>query len=231
MATPDTSMLRPVADNLWVEARPLRFFGLETGTRMTVVRLEGGGLFVHSPVELDDATRRAIDALGPVKAVVAPNRLHHLYVGAWASAYPDAALYGCPGLDTKRPDVPWRRTLSNQPEPEWQGELDQVFFSAFAFANEVVFFHRVSQTLICADFVFNLGQHPSAFTRAVAPVLQGRRGPGVTMLERLLIRDWSVARSQVNRIVAWRPERIVLAHGDIIERGGADIVARAYDWV
>ena len=75
-------MLTPFADEVWVEAREARFLGLETGTRMTIVRLEKGGLFVHSPVALLDATRRAVDELGEVRAVVAPSIFHHLHVGA-----------------------------------------------------------------------------------------------------------------------------------------------------
>jgi hypothetical protein len=66
-------MLTAFAEHIWTAARPARFWGVETGSRMTVVRLAGGGLFVHSPVALDPATRRAVDALGPVRAVVAPS--------------------------------------------------------------------------------------------------------------------------------------------------------------
>jgi hypothetical protein len=227
----DAAPLLRIDENMWVATRPLRFFGLEVGARMTVVRLEGGGLFVHSPVALDEATRRAVDELGPVRAIVAPNRLHHLYVGAWAGAYPGATLCASPGLEAKRPDVAWGRTLGDESEPEWRGELDQVVFSAFPLANEVVFFHRRSRTLVCADFLFNLARHPSRFTRAVAPLLQGRREPGVTLLERVLLRDRAAARGQLERIVAWGAERVVPAHGAVIERGGADIVARAYGWV
>lgn len=83
-------MLERLTDDVWIEQRPLRFFGLETGTRMTVVRLNGGGLFVHSPVALDDTLRATVDALGPVTAIIAPSRFHHLYVGEWAAAYPSA---------------------------------------------------------------------------------------------------------------------------------------------
>lgn len=50
-------MLAPFADEVFVEAREGRFLGVECGTRMTVVRLGGGGLFVHSPVALDDVRR------------------------------------------------------------------------------------------------------------------------------------------------------------------------------
>ena len=117
-------MMERLTEDLWTEQRPLRFFGLETGTRMTVVRLASGGLFVHSPVALDAPLRAAVEALGPVTAIVAPSRLHHLYVGAWAEAYPDASLSGCPGLEKKRKDVRWSRILGDQPAAEWQGELE-----------------------------------------------------------------------------------------------------------
>ena len=79
-------MLNPIADNLWALERPLRFLGLETGTRMTVARLESGGLFVHSPIPFDAALRAAIAEIGPVEAVVAPCLFHHLSIAAWASA-------------------------------------------------------------------------------------------------------------------------------------------------
>jgi Domain of unknown function (DUF4336) len=223
-------MLTPLIENLWVEARPLRFFGLETGTRMTVVRLASGGLFVHSPVALDAATKRAVDELGPVKAIVAPSCFHHLYAGEWASAYPDALLCACPGLDKKRSDLAWKRVLSDEPEPAWAGELDQVFFSACAPINEVVFFHRPSKTIVCADFIFNLANHPSLVTRTVAR-LTGNREPGLTLLERRMIRDKAAARAQVGRVLAWGAERVVLAHGEIIERDGSEVIERAFRWL
>jgi hypothetical protein len=222
--------MQPLARDLWVEARPLRFAGVETGTRMTVVRLADGRLFVHSPVSLDAETRKAVDALGPVTAVVAPSRFHHLYVGEWMRAYPDAVACACPSLERKRRDLPWSRVLGDVPEPEWRGEIDQVFFAARTLENEVVFFHRASRTLICADAVFNLATHPSRFTRAVA-FLMGNRKPGATLLERLMIRDRKAARDQIDRMLAWNPERIVLAHGDLVETGGAEVLRRAYAWL
>jgi hypothetical protein len=220
----------PFAANLWVETRPLRFLGIETGTRMSVVRLSDGGLFVHSPVELTEATRAAIDVLGPVKAIVAPSRFHHLYVGAWMRAYPAATACACPGLARKRRDLAFARVLGDEPEPEWRGELDQVFFGARSLEDEVVFFHRASATLLCADAIFNLASHPSRLTRTVARLI-GSREPGATWLERWLIRDRAAARAQVDRMLAWPIERIVLAHGALIETGGRDVLRRAYAWL
>lgn len=223
-------MLEPLADAVWAEARRLRFAAVETGTRMTVVRLATGGLFVHSPISLDRGTREAVDALGPVKAVVAPSLFHHLFVGEWMQAYPDAVVCACPGLERKRRDLSWHRVLGDEPEAEWRGEIEQVFFGARSLENEVVFFHRPSRTLICADFIFNLAGHPSRLTRVVARLI-GNRKPGATLLDRLLIRNRAAARVQVDRMLAWNPDRIVLAHGAMVEAGGCEVVRRAYTWL
>jgi hypothetical protein len=222
--------LEAIAPELWVATRRLRFLGVETGTRMTVVRLGDGGLFVHSPISLADGVAEAIDVLGPVKAVVAPSLFHHLRVGEWMHAHPDAAFYACPGLERKRSDLAWRGVLGDAPEPEWASELDQVFFGARSLENEVLFFHRASRSLICADAIFNLAHHPSRLTRFVAFAL-GNREPGATWLEHLMIRDRAAAREQVDRVLAWRPERIVLSHGDLVATNGAEVFRRAYAWL
>jgi hypothetical protein len=222
--------VQAVAEGIWTEARPLRFAGIETGTRMTVVRLAKGGLLLHSPVSITPSTRAAVDALGPVTALIAPSRFHHLWVRDWMQAYPDAIACCCPGLARKRGDLAWSRVLGDRPEPEWEGEIDQVFFGARRLEDEVVFFHRASRTLVCADAVFNLASHPSRLTRLVAR-LMGNRRPGTTLAERLLIRDRVAAREQVDRMLAWKPERILLAHGACIETGGEEVLRRAYAWL
>lgn len=225
-------MLEPLADDVWVAPRALRFLGVEIGTRMTVVRLASGGLFVHSPVALDESTRESVDALGPVTAIVAPCLFHHLHVGAWAQAYPRASVSGCPGLETKRKDVTWSRVLGDQPaaDAEWRGELDQVLFGALPIENEVVFFHPKSKTLIASDLIFNLATHPSGLTRTIARLI-GPREPGCTLLERMMIRDRAAAREQVGRMVAWGAERVVLAHGDLLASDGSEVLKRAYSWL
>lgn len=224
-------LLTRFGDDLWSVARSLRFWGLETGTRMTVVRLRDGGLFVHSPVALDPETRRAVDALGPVRAIVAPSRFHHMFVPAWIEAYPDAHAFCCPGLETKRADVRWSGVLGDAPEPIWKEDLAQVFFGARSLENEVVFFHPKSRTMICADAVFNLATHPSWATRAVARAMRNRE-PGATILERVLMRKTrAAAREQVDRILAWDFERILLAHGAPILHGGREVLRKAYAWL
>lgn len=222
-------MPTPFAEGVWTFAREGKFFGVETGTRMTLVRLSGGGLFVHSPIALDDALRRTVDELGPVRAVVAPSLFHHLHVGSWMSAYPDAFFGACPGLEWKRPDLAFSAVLADEPHALWATDLEQVYLSARR-ENEVVFFHRASRTMICSDALLNLSQHASPGTRLVAR-LMGNHSPGAGWPERLMIRERSLARRQVDRVLAWDIDRIVLAHGALVESDGRETVRRAYAWL
>jgi hypothetical protein len=222
-------MLESWNDDIWIATREIRFFGFETGSRMTVVRLPGGGLFVHSPVALDPDTRREVDALGEVQAVVAPSLFHHLYVGAWMDAYPKAVFAGCQGLDWKRPDLAFTCILGDTPHPTWAGQLEQVYFSARR-ENEVVFFDSRSNTMICADALLNLSTHPSSMTRLLAKVV-GNDAPGTGYLEYVMVRDRKVGRRQVDRILDWKPERIILSHGALVHENGTEVIRHAYAWV
>ena len=222
-------VLQEFADSVWTVTRPQRFWGIETGTRMTIVRLSDGGLFVHCPVALDAETRRDVDALGPVRAVVASSLFHHLYVGDWMAAYPEATFHHCPGLERKRADLRWNGVLAEEPEPIWAADLDQAALTA-RFEREVVFFHKKTRTLVCADALLNLSTHPSRMTR-VAAFLMGNTAPGKGYLERIAVRDWSLCRKQVDRILEWDIERIALAHGAPVTTGGHEVMRAAYGWL
>ena len=218
-----------IAEGLWTTERPQKFWGVETGTRTTVVRLGDGGLFVHCPVALDAATRAAVDALGPVRAVVASSLFHHLYVGEWMRAYPSALFCACPGLGEKRPDLAFAHVLGDEPHPLWAADLDQVFFSA-RFEREVVFFHRATRTMISADALLNLRHHRSLRTRLVA-LFMLNLGPGRGWMERIAVKDWKRGRKEVDRMLEWDIERILLAHGDLVLADGRRVLRDAYAWL
>lgn len=223
--------MRQLDEDLWISDAPLRFAGLEVGARMTVVRLPDGRLLLHSPIAASDALVREVEALGPVAFLVAPNRLHHLFVGDWQRAFPEAALYVAPGLDAKRPDLATDGVLGDAPEPGWQDALDQVLLRGFPFANEVVFFHRPSATLIATDLAFNVGPGAAPATRLAFRLFgtYGQLAP--TLLERILVRDRPAFRASLERILAWPFERVVVAHGEVCERGGREALERGYAWV
>ncbi len=223
--------MQQLHSDLWIADSSLRFLGLEVGARMTVVRLPGPRLFLHSPIAVTVELVREVKALGPVAYLAAPNRFHHLSIGDWHEAFPEASVFVAPGLDTKRPDLKIAGVLTDEPEPGWAGTLDQVLVSGFPLANEVVFFHRPSATLIATDLAFNIGSNSPPLTRLAFRLgrAYGRLSP--TLLERLFVRDRSAFRRSLARILEWPFERVVVAHGQVSEKGGREELARGYAWV
>jgi hypothetical protein len=198
---------------------------------MTVVRLPGPKLLLHSPIAAAADLLREVKALGPVAYLVAPNRFHHLFVGEWQRACPDASIYVAPGLETKRADLTIAGILADEPEPGWKDAVDQVLVGGFPFANEVVFFHRPSATLIATDLAFNVGSSSPPLTRLTFRLAgaYGRLSP--TLLERLFVRDRAAFRQSLERILEWPFDRVVVAHGEVSEKGGREGLVRGYSWI
>jgi hypothetical protein len=223
--------VRALAEDLWVVDRPQSFYGLPVGTRMTVVRLPGGRLLLHSPVALDAELRTRLDAVGRVSFAVAPNRLHHLYAGEVAQAYPGARLWVAPGLERKRPDLAFEAVLGDEAPKEWRDDVAQVFFRGRPYENEVAFFHRRSRTLLLCDLAFNFGPSAPAPTRLLMKLIRSYGHLGPSTLDPLLIRDRAAARASLERILAWDFDRIVVAHGDVLDSGGHETLRRGYAWL
>jgi hypothetical protein len=224
-------MLRQLGNDIWVAERPQRFYGLEVGARMTVLRLADGSLLLHSPIALDAGVRSALDAIGRVRFAVAPNRVHHLYAGRVAEAYPEARLWIAPGLERKRPDLVFVAVLDDEAPSEWRGQVDQTFFRGRPYENEVVFFHRASRTLVMCDLAFNFGPSAAAPTRLLMRLLRSYGYFGPSKLDAWLIRDRAAARWSLERILAWDFDRVIVAHGEVLDRGGRDALRRGYSWL
>jgi hypothetical protein len=226
-----TPRLRPLADDLWVAERRQRFWGLEVGSRMTVVRLDDGSLWLHSSLPLDAGLRRQLDELGPVRHAVAPNRFHHLHAGEVARHYPATKLWIGPGVEKKRPDLIHEAVLGDVAPAPWRGQLDQLFFRGRPLENEVVFLHRASKTLVMCDLAFNFGPEAPPLTRMLMRVLGGFGRLEPSRLDPLLIEDRAAARACMERIVGWDFDRVIVAHGEVLEGGGPEALRRGYHWL
>ena len=80
------------------------------------------------------------------------NRLHHLFLAEWKSAYPKARLYASPSLRKKRKDLAFDAELSDRSDPEKATDIDQVAVRGSPLT-EIEFFHRASRTAIFADLI------------------------------------------------------------------------------
>jgi hypothetical protein len=225
-------MLEQLADGLWVEERPFRAGPfLEIGTRMTVVRLADGGLFLHSLVEIDEETRAALEALGPVRFLVAGNLLHHLYLAGAAKAFPQAQLFGPQGLAAKRKDLRLDGVLGDAAPDAWRQDLDQLAVRGIPRMGEVVFLHRASRTLVVTDLCFNV-RHSDYFGTRLFMRLNaayGRFGP--TRMLRALVRDRPALRASVEKILEWDFDRVVVTHGEVLAHGGRDALRAGFAWL
>jgi len=141
---------RSVAPDLWVVEQQfkLQYVRVEIGTRMTCIRLRNGQLLLHSPINLGPVLRRSLDALGEIGIVIAPNKLHHLFLAPYIASYPKARVYAAPSLSKKRPDLRVDGELGDEPEEGWRGQIEQHLFCGAPALSEVVFFHPATQTLI-----------------------------------------------------------------------------------
>lgn len=223
--------MRALADGIWVVEEPLRFMGLPIGRRMTVVRLGGGDLFIHSPAPLNPQLRAALDDLGAVRFVAAASAIHgHLSMGDYRAAYPDAELLAPPGLDRRRKDLAFDGLLGDVPDPRWASDLDQAAFAGHL-APEILFLHRASRTLVVGDLVWNVGADAPVATRLVARLAGFAGRPAPTPIFRLATRNRAAARRSAQRVLAWDFDRIVPGHGAIAETGGREALRRALEWL
>lgn len=222
--------LEPVADNIWAVSAPLSFIGLRVGTRMTVIRLSGGGVALHSPVPADLALVAEIEAIGPVRHIICPNLFHHLYAGDAQRLWPDALLHGPAALHRKRKDLRFHVTLDEHLHPDLGTDLDAVSIAG-SLLNETVLYHRASRTLISSDLVENFHHCEHTPTRVYLK-LNGALGQTTwPRLMRPLYYRRQSARACVDRILAWPFERAVLAHGEVIRDNAREAVRAGMAWL
>lgn len=209
--------LVPVAEGVWVVHQPLRFFGIEIGTRMTVIRLEDGMVWLHSPVALDEDLALRIERIGPVRFIVAPNKLHHLYAGDAHRRFPDASLHLAPGLLAKRPDLAGGLELEPDTPPPWGPEIVAHHVGGLRVLREVVFFHPPTRTLVLSDLAFNIGRDAPWTTRQFGRLAGAYDKLGCPTDFRLLfIADREAFATSIATIRQWNFERIILAHGHVV---------------
>lgn len=219
-------MFTLVAPDVWTLSIPHRFLGLHFGARMTVVRLPDGGLWIHSPVPLDPERRAAVTALGPVRALVAPNLFHHLYVGDWSTAFPEAKVHLAPGLAKKRPELSgeplapdaWPDTFTGVPVDGWG-------------MNETTFFHRATGTLISCDLFANLAPSTDTWTRFYRWAMALETRPSVSRAIRPAVTDKAAVRRSIDSLIDLAPTRILVSHGEGLDSDAPEGLREAWSWL
>jgi hypothetical protein len=226
-------MLKEFDKEIWIADGPsVAVAGFHYPTRMAVIRLSNGGLFVWSPTQLTASLQADVDSVGQVWHIVAPNSLHHLFLPAWKRAYSEAQVYAPPGLRRKREDIVFDADLGSAPNPAWAGEIDQVVMRSLI-TTEVVFFHVESRTVLFADLIQQLPTNLISGWRSVVAKLDlmTEHEPSVPRKFRIACVNRRVARDSLERILAWPTERVLMAHGTPIENNARAYLRRAFAWL
>lgn len=229
-------MLRAIDQDLWVAEQPLRYFGLGIGTRMTVIRLRGGALVVISPIQVNDDLMGELNELGTVRHIIAPNLYHYLFAAEFKAAYPAATFWATARLRAKKPELAIDQVIEANADSPWNG-IERLFFDGFkTFSlsgpdplDEWVFLHAASRTLLLTDTAFCFDQSFPWLTQLVTRVGGGYKSLSPSLLERISTTEKDKVRSAARQVLRWDFDRVIMAHGSIVEQGGKEQFKRGYE--
>ena len=231
-------MLKEIDRNLWVAEQEQKFMGLSVGTRMTVIRLTDNSLLLISPITIPPGLKLQLDELGTVKYLIAPNLFHYLYLADCQKLYPNAEIIAPPGLASKQPDLKIDRVLTED-EIDFNYELEYQLFSGFQVLiftqiktiNEIVFYHPATKTLIITDSAFNFDDSYPWITQFAARIIDSYQTLKPSWLEKIAVQDKQLAKSAIALILAWDFDRVIMAHGKIVDTNAKQQLAAGYEWL
>ena len=185
---------------------------------------------MHSPIPIYETRARQINALGEVRHIVAPNGWHDSFSRAAKERYPNAMLWASPALRNAKSALPVDAWL-DETEPPWSAELCPLMIEGVPKADELVFLHVPSKTLIVTDLLFQIRYPVNAMTKLVLWMAGTNRGKlAQSRLWRSVTKDRAAAGRSVEKMLEWEFERVVLAHGDLVDGGDARARTRDALW-
>jgi len=230
-----------------------RFGLIKVGGRGTLVKLQSGNVAVFSPVALTPTVKDTITKMGEVKYIAALDIEHHIHLGEWHAAFPNAKVIAMEGLKEKREKqknemVPFGAifTEANRLAPTVDAEFDadfEVEYMPGHMNKELIFCHKPSKTLITADLIFNLpateqfskaGGATDGILTKLFTAVNGTSGAALGQkrfqwygLSRGSRDQWAESTSRISK---WDFDTIVPCHGDVIETGGKSIFEKVFEW-
>lgn len=215
-----------IADDVAVMSFPLRFFGIDFGRNVTLLRLSDGRVIVHSTAPFTEKDVAAIQAFGEPAWLVEASLLHETFANEGRAALPGLPYLAPCGFK----ETSGVATQPLDPPPsDWAGEVEVLRIEGTR-KNEHVFFHRQSRTLVVADLFFSFPAETQGWTRFFARRIMGLPPSlfGLSRFFRMLISDQQALERSTARMVQWDFERVVVAHRTPLETGAKKAVESAF---
>uniref|UniRef100_A0A0E0HGU6 Uncharacterized protein n=1 Tax=Oryza nivara TaxID=4536 RepID=A0A0E0HGU6_ORYNI len=202
-----------VKGRIWLfeQEQALGFSSVSTNTRMTVIKLKSGGLWLLK--ELD----------APVEHIVLPTFAyeHKVFFGPFTRKFPRAQIWVAPRQWSWPINLPLEffgifRAKPLQDEDDdtpWAGEIEQKMLSSPEVGIgpyvEVAFYHKPSRTLLVTDAVIFVPRQPPECISKESLLASAKNGLAVKILSKgKEVPDEPVVDNKLNRQKGW--ERMVL---------------------
>lgn len=172
-----------IKDTIWTFDQLQGIFYVVVPVRMTVIKMEAGGLLVYAPVAPTPECIRLVNELvkehGDVKYIILPTISgleHKVFVGPFARYYPNAQVFVAPdqwsfpfNLPLSWLGLPAKRTrllAKDSKETPLANEFDYAILGPIELGpgkfEEVALFHKRSKTLLVTDSVVSIPEDPPA---------------------------------------------------------------------
>ncbi|WP_324281678.1 DUF4336 domain-containing protein [Cyanobacterium aponinum UTEX 3221] len=229
-------MLKQIDSDIWVAEQPLKYLGINVGTRMTVIRSNSDQLSIISPIQINDAIKKQLETIGVVTNIIAPNLFHYLFASDCKNLFPYATFWADLDLKKKKPDLPIDKTFDYQ-GGNLNDHLKYMFFdgfktitlNGFSRLNEFIFYHPTSRTLILTDIAFNFDKSFSFSTKLVSRLIGGYNNLSPSLLEKIATTNKNKIKSILHEILDWDFDRVIMAHGSIIESNGKEKLIKGFE--
>lgn len=222
--------MNKIGEQIWAHEDSMPLAGLPLRLRMTIVKLQGGKLWLHSPTKLSPELKQSIDELGEVAFIVGAGNGHNIWLSMWEDAYPNAELYVSDGIPAKV-QLKNPKLISAAGTDIWPADFLQATMPSVPLFDETVFLHRASQSLIVTDIIQHYDSHlPQKLTARIAKSLFGFLGfKGKCVAPPLkmgFVRKNKAAFSAfIEQIKSWEFEQIIVTHGDVIDKDAKQVFA------
>ena len=203
--------LERLADNLWRVEGALP--GMSLRRTMTVVRRADGSLLLHSPIALDEARQRELEALGPIAVIVVPNAGHRLDAPAYKARYPNVVTF-CPrgGRGKIAEVIAVDGTYDDYAD---DGTVRFETLDGVAEAEGALLVRSEDGvTVVLNDVVMNMDTKKDVLGYLFTTVMGSAPGPRVSRLVRLLyVKNQPALRQNLERLAATpNLQRLIVAH-------------------
>jgi len=223
-------MLSEFAEGVWFDTGPTHFLGLRLTVNMTVLRV-ADGLLVHSPLPMTPERRRAVEAIGHVAHLYAPNTFHHQWLGEWNLAFPSAVVHAPAELGSKRPDLRIDRFHDRPDAYDFGGHIAEVPIRGFRLV-ETALVYLPGRTAVVTDLVHNIGRPTHGWTKFYTRLMGFYDRVAISRVIRwTAFDDKGAARRSLDALLDHAFEGLVVGHGAPIPDFGRDALARATAWL